>query len=48
MAKVDTSRIVVVDYVWADGQGLSRLVQKHKFGWVVGSHVGEHIPDFIG
>ena len=48
MPQVDGSRIQPVDYVWADGNSLSRLVRMRKFGWVIASHVGEHIADFIG
>ena len=44
----ETSKIPIIDYVWADGCSLCDVVGNRKFGWALASHVGEHIADFIG
>jgi hypothetical protein len=45
---VETDKIPTIDFVWSNGQVLPDVVGKKKFGWVIASHVGEHIADFIG
>lgn len=42
---VDTSKIEDVDYIWA-GQAYKDLTP-YKYGWIIASHVIEHVPDFI-
>ena len=44
----EIAKIPLIDFVWADGTPLSDVVQGRRFAWVVASHVGEHIPDFVG
>ena len=44
----EIAKIPPIDFVWADGAPLSDVVQGRRFAWVVASHVGEHIPDFVG
>lgn len=44
---VDTSAIEDVDYIWR-GEPLEQLVGGARFGWIVASHVIEHVPDLIG
>ncbi len=48
MPEVDQHRIVSIDYVLTKERSLGQMVQDRKFGWVLGSHVAEHIADFIG
>lgn len=45
---IDISKIVDVDYVWAN-EKLKQLTSKEcPFDYVIASHVVEHVPDFIG
>ena len=44
---IDVSRIVPIDFV-QDGRRLAECVNGEKFGYVIASHVIEHVPDMIG
>jgi hypothetical protein len=44
----DVDRIPVIDFIWAEGRTLLETTKGRRFAWIVASHVGEHIPDFIG
>ena len=45
---VDTREIVNIDFVYL-GKDLSQTINEtHSLDYAVSSHVGEHIPDFIG
>ena len=47
----DVENIVDVDYVVKDGDYFRSVENKHpgkRFDLILGSHVGEHVPDFIG
>jgi len=43
---MDVSRIEPVDHIW-HGQPLPDLVAGRRYGWVVASHVAEHVPDLV-
>lgn len=45
--KFNFERLVEVDYVWDNHQPLKECV-KGSFDYVIASHVGEHVPNFIG
>ncbi|MCW8805858.1 MAG: class I SAM-dependent methyltransferase [Ignavibacteriaceae bacterium] len=45
---VDVSKIVDVDYVWANEKLKELTNQDCPFDYVIASHVVEHVPDFIG
>ncbi len=44
----EVNKIPTIDFVWTDARSLYETVGSRKFGWVIASHVGEHIADFIG
>lgn len=47
MPGYNTDDIVNVDYIIGDGDYQS-VFKQDKFDLVLGSHVGEHMPDFVG
>jgi SAM-dependent methyltransferase len=44
----EINKIPQIDYVWRDGDSLRDVVADQRFDWVIASHVGEHIADFMG
>lgn len=45
---IDSKNIVDVDFVWGDSTLGSFLSSKPPMGYIVASHVIEHVPDLIG
>lgn len=41
------AKIELVDYIW-DGEALDELIPSRNFDGLIASHVGEHLPDFVG
>jgi SAM-dependent methyltransferase len=46
-ASVDLSAIEKVDYI-ADGRPMTEVIgERHRYDWIVASHVIEHVPDLV-
>jgi hypothetical protein len=44
----EINKIPETDFIWSNGCTLRQIVGGRRFHWIVASHVGEHIADFLG